>query len=92
MSNKATQQERDFAIVMQQLSNEAEKILPGDQSNSLPEVRDPTEPGQQPDAFFERLHGLENSVLNRLNKSPLKWKLPEPLPSPNNSAGSTNNW
>src|SRR6266700_806848 len=68
MSNKATQQERDFAIVMQQLSAEAEKILPGDQSNSLPEVRDPTEPGQQPDAFFERLHGLENSVLNRLEQ------------------------
>jgi hypothetical protein len=50
MSNKGTQQERDFAIVMQQLSTEAEKISPGDQSNSLPEVRDPTEPGQQPDA------------------------------------------
>jgi len=44
MSNKATQQERDFAIVMQQLSAEAEKILPGDQSKSLPEVRDPAEP------------------------------------------------
>src|SRR5438132_7199802 len=68
MSNKATKEERDFAIVMQQLSAEAEKILPGDQSNSLPEVRDPTEPGQQPDAFFERLHGLENSVLNRLEQ------------------------
>jgi hypothetical protein len=53
MSNKATQQERDFAIVMQQLSAEAEKILPGDQNNSLPEVRDPTEPGQQPDANTE---------------------------------------
>src|SRR2546427_6260038 len=68
MSNKASKEERDFAIVMQQLSAEAEKILPGDQSNSLPEVRDPTEPGQQPHAFFERLHGLENSVLNRLEQ------------------------
>src|SRR5260370_27624858 len=68
MSNKATQQEQDFAIVMQKLSAEAEKILPGDQSNSLPEVRDPTEPGQPPHAFFERLHGLENSVLNRLEQ------------------------
>src|SRR5439155_2803230 len=68
MSNKATQQEQDFAIVMQKLSAEAEKILPGDQSNSLPEVRDPTEPEQQPHAFFERLHGLENSVLNRLEQ------------------------
>src|SRR6266852_4354979 len=68
MSNKATQQEQDFAIVMQKLSAEAEKILPGDQSNSLPEVRDPTEPGQPPHAFFERLHGLENSVWNRLEQ------------------------
>jgi len=34
----------------------------------LPEVRDPTEPGQQPDAYFERLHGLEKSVLNRLEQ------------------------
>src|SRR5207245_9521110 len=68
MSNKSTQQEQDFAIVIQKLSAEAEKISPGDQSNSLPEVRDPTEPGQQPHAFFERLHGLENSVLNRLEQ------------------------
>lgn len=35
MSNKATQQERDFAIVMQHLSAEAEKILPGDQRQVL---------------------------------------------------------
>src|SRR5213082_2363624 len=68
MSNKATQQEQDFAIVMQKLSAEAEKILPGDQSNSLPEVRDPTEPGQQPHAFFERLNGLENRLLSRLEQ------------------------
>src|SRR6266849_5466579 len=68
MSNKVTQKEEDFAVVMQQLSAEAEKIMPGAQSNSLPEVRDPTEPAQQPDAFFERLHRLENSVLNRLEQ------------------------
>src|SRR6266704_1281846 len=68
MSSKATQEEQDFKVAMQQLSAEAEKILPGDQNNSLPEVRDPTEPAQEPDAFFERLHGLENSVLNRLEQ------------------------
>src|SRR6266581_9051526 len=68
MSSKATQEEQDFKVAMQQLSAEAEKILPGDQNNSLPEVRDPTEPAQQPDAFFERLHGLENSMLNRLEQ------------------------
>src|SRR6266705_128068 len=67
MSNKVTQKEQDFAVVMQQLSAEAEKIIPAGQNN-LPEVRDPTEPGQQPDAFFERLHRLENSVLNRLEQ------------------------
>jgi hypothetical protein len=92
MSNKATQQERDFAIVMQQLSAEAEKILPGDQSNSLPEVRDPTEPGQQPDAFFERLHGLENSVLNRLEQIAAQMEASRAAAFAEQSAGSTNNW
>ncbi len=67
MSNKVTQKEQDFAVVMQQLSAEAEKIIPAGQNN-LPEVRDPTEPGRQPDAFFDRLHRLENSVLNRLEQ------------------------
>ena|SRR2546421_4502900 len=68
MSNKANQTEQDFAVVMQQLSAEAEKIMPGGQNNSFPEVRDPTEPAQPPDPFSERLHGLENSVLNRLEQ------------------------
>jgi len=69
MSSKTAQQEPDFAVAMQQLSAEAEKILPVGENNSpLPEVRDPEEPSQQQDAFIERLHGLENSVLNRLEQ------------------------
>ena len=69
MSSKTAQQEQDFAVAMQQLSAEAEKILPAEENNSsLPEVRDPEEQLQQPDPFIERLHGLENSVLNRLEQ------------------------
>jgi molecular chaperone GrpE (heat shock protein) len=68
MSRKTAQQQQDFAVAMQELSAEAEKILPVGQNNSLPEVRDPEEPSQPPDAFVERLHGLENSVLKRLEQ------------------------
>ena len=69
MSSKTAQQEQDFAVVMQQLSAEAEKTLPaGENNSSVPEVRDPEEPSQQLDPFIERLHGLENSVLNRLEQ------------------------
>src|SRR5437867_3213598 len=69
MSSKTAQQEQDFAVAMQQLSAEAEKILPVDENNSLPEVRDPEEAAaQQPNPFVERLQGLENSVLNRLEQ------------------------
>ena len=67
-TTKEVQQEPDFAVAMQQLSAEAEKILPVGQNNSLPEVRDPEESSQQSDAFIERLQGLENSVLNRLEQ------------------------
>src|SRR5438874_4123609 len=68
MSSKTAQQQQDFAVAMQQLSAEAEKILPPGQNNSLPEVRDPEDASQQPNVFIERLHGLENSVLNRLEQ------------------------
>ena len=53
---------------MQQLSAEAEKILPPGESDSLPEVRAPEEPAQESNGFVEHLHGLENSVLNRLEQ------------------------
>src|ERR1700719_1429725 len=68
MSSKTAQQQQDFAVAMQQLSAEAEKIWPVGQNNSLPEVRDPEEPSQQPNVFMERLEGLESSVLNRLEQ------------------------
>src|SRR2546423_8037482 len=68
MSSKTAQQEPDFAVAMQQLSAEAEKILPPGENNSLPEVRDPEETAQQPNNFVERLQELENSVLNRLEQ------------------------
>jgi molecular chaperone GrpE (heat shock protein) len=68
MSSKTAQQEPDFAVAMQQLSAEAEKILPGGQNDSLPEVRDPEEPSQQSNVLLEHLHALENSVLNRLEQ------------------------
>jgi molecular chaperone GrpE (heat shock protein) len=68
MSRKTAQQQQDFAVAMQQLSAEAEKILPVGQNNSLPEVRDPEQASQQLDVFIDRLHGLENSVLNRLEQ------------------------
>ena len=47
MSSKTAQQEPDFAVTMQQLSAEAEKILPPGENNLLPEVRDPEEPPSQ---------------------------------------------
>src|SRR2546430_12333135 len=68
MSSKTAQQQQDFAVAMQQLSAEAEKILPPGQNNSLPEVRDPEDASQQPNVFVQHLHGLENSVLNRLEQ------------------------
>jgi molecular chaperone GrpE (heat shock protein) len=68
MSSKTAQQEQDFAVAMQQLSAEAEKILPPGENTPLPEVRDPEESPQPPNAFLEHLHGLENSVLNRLEQ------------------------
>src|SRR6266513_1989583 len=68
MSTKTAQEQQDFAVAMQQLSAEAEKILPPGQNNSLPEVRDPEDASQQPNVFVEHLHGLKNSVLNRLEQ------------------------
>src|SRR6266480_5882978 len=68
MSPKTAQEQQEFAVAMQQLSAEAEKILPPGQNDSLPEVRDPEEPSQEPNVFVEHLHGLENSVLNRLEQ------------------------
>jgi molecular chaperone GrpE (heat shock protein) len=71
MSNKAVQEEQDFKVAMQQLSAEAEKILPmlvPKESDSSPEAHESTEQPPQSDSFAERLHGLENSVLNHLGR------------------------
>jgi molecular chaperone GrpE (heat shock protein) len=72
MSNKTAQEEQDFKVAMQQLSAEAEKILPmlpPEGNNSSAEAPESTqEHSQQSDSFAERLHGLENSVLNHLER------------------------
>jgi molecular chaperone GrpE (heat shock protein) len=71
MSNKTAQEEQDFKVAMQQLSAEAEKILPmlpPEENNSSAEAQEATQQPQGPDSFAERLHGLENSVLNHLER------------------------
>src|SRR5260370_12263150 len=71
MSNKATKEEQDFGVAMQQLSAEAEKIMPVfpvEEKNSSADSHESAEPPAKSDAFAERLHGLENSVLNRLEQ------------------------
>jgi molecular chaperone GrpE (heat shock protein) len=68
MSNKTAEPQQEFAVAMQQLSAEAEKILPPGQNNSLPEVRDPEGPSQETNAFIEHLQRLESSVLSRLEQ------------------------
>jgi molecular chaperone GrpE (heat shock protein) len=71
MSTKAAQEEQDFKVAMQQLSAEAEKILPiqpAEENNTSSEAHESTEQPQSPDSFAERLHGLENSVLNHLER------------------------
>jgi molecular chaperone GrpE (heat shock protein) len=71
MSEQVAQEEQDFKVAMQQLSAEAEKILPmlPEETNSdSAEAKEPAEQKQIPDSFAERLHGLENSVLNRLEQ------------------------
>ena len=71
MSEQAAQEEQDFKVAMQQLSAEAEKILPmlpAEANSHSPEAKEETEQTQTPDSFAERLHGLENSVLNRLEQ------------------------
>src|SRR5438477_10163183 len=71
MSTKTAQEEQDFKVAMQQLSAEAEKILPMlpvEGNNSFSEAHESTEQPQPSDSFAERLHGLENSVLNHLER------------------------
>ena len=71
MANNTAQEEQDFKVAMQQLSAEAEKILPTlppQEKSSTPEVRESTEQVPQPDAIIERLRGIENAVMSRLER------------------------
>jgi molecular chaperone GrpE (heat shock protein) len=71
MANSTAQEEQDFKVAMQQLSAEAEKILPTlppQEKSTAPEVRESTEPVPQADAITERLQGLENAVMSRLDR------------------------
>ena len=61
---KEIQQEQDFAVAMQQLSAEAEKT--GNQNFVVAEGE--SESVKQPDEVSERLQGLENTLLSRLEQ------------------------
>lgn len=68
MSKKAAQEEQDFRVAMQQLSKEAEKVLPivADQSSSP--LQKAGEAAAQSSALNEHLQALENSLLSRIEK------------------------
>jgi len=71
MSEEVAQEEQDFKVAMQQLSAAAEKILPPmpmirEKASSPPLEHAETEP--QRDVFSEKLQGLENSLLSRIER------------------------
>lgn len=71
MPNHSAQEEQEFKVAMQQLSAEAEKILPmlpAEEPGSVLERSESTEAALQPDAISEQLHSLENSVMSRLER------------------------
>jgi molecular chaperone GrpE (heat shock protein) len=71
MSDKAVQEEQDFTVAMQQLSAEAEKILPTMpivQEDPFPQPQDPGDAAPQPDALAENLQALENTLLSRIER------------------------
>jgi len=71
MSNKATQQERDFAIVMQQLSAEAEKTLPPDEIEQHDHFGGEDNLGrvlQEFSALNDRIQNVENALSKRLDQ------------------------
>lgn len=67
MSNKTVLERRDFTVAMQQLSAEAEKILPG-----MPVVVDNSfSTAQEPESapvLTEQMQTLENNLLRRIEK------------------------
>lgn len=70
MANNTAQEEQDFKVAMQQLSAEAEKILPmlPGQGNGSAEAQDSKEAAPNSDILSEKLQGLENSFLSRLEQ------------------------
>jgi len=71
MSNKTVEKEKDFTVAMQQLSAEAEKILPAVpivMDDSFSRDRDQTESAPRPDILAEQLQTLENNLLGRIEK------------------------
>lgn len=70
MANTTAQEEQDFRVAMQQLSAEAEKVLPTlpVQENRSTEVRESCDQAQRKDAISEQLQALENSFLSRLEQ------------------------
>ena len=70
MSNSSAQEEQDFKVAMQQLSAEAEKVLPMVPPAHQLTLEAPTssEPALTAEAITERLQGLENSVTSKLER------------------------
>ena len=71
MPDQTAQEEQDFKVAMQQLSAEAEKILPMlpiEEEKSSAERHEQDESAKPADAFTEQLHGLENAVMSRLER------------------------
>ncbi len=71
MSNKTVEKEKDFTVAMQQLSAEAEKILPAMPivtDDSFSRGRDQTESAPPPEILAEQLQTLENNLLGRIEK------------------------
>jgi molecular chaperone GrpE (heat shock protein) len=71
MSESAAREEQDFKVAMQQLSAEAEKILPPmpiiQEEIVLPAQEQP-DAAPSSDVLSEHLHALENSLLSRIQK------------------------
>src|SRR5205823_9440649 len=71
MSNKTVEKEKEFTVAMQQLSAEAEKILPAMPivtDDSFSRGRDQTESAPPPEILAEQLQTLENNLLGRIEK------------------------
>src|SRR3954447_2399479 len=70
MSKKTAQEEQDFSSAMQQLSAEAEKVLPVMpivQEHGLSPTPSNGEAPAQNDSFLEQVRALENKILSRLD-------------------------